>query len=164
MTASQSTLAFNFFHFSLFFVYFLTIQQLPLTPCCTSCFPWLPPSWVDLQCLVLGGFLGEGTHGGVESEAFKSLFISEAIRRHLVPHAQFVTEQNARRCPWGWPVAIALADTQGERGERKRERGGGRKESQQQQRGNEPDKGPETHPSHSAEPGGRRWPPVSTSH
>lgn len=35
--------------------------------------------------------------------------------RHLVPHGQFVTMWNARGCPWGWPVVIALPDTQREK-------------------------------------------------
>lgn len=126
VTASQSTLTLTqpSFHFFLFFVYFLTFQPPSFPPFCAFCIPCLLPFWVDLQFPVLGGLLGGGDSRVLESEAFKSLFISEAIRRHLVPHAQFVTEQNARRCPWGWPVAIALPDTQRERGERKRERGG----------------------------------------
>lgn len=38
-----------------------------------------------------------------------------AIHRHLVPPGQFVTMLNARRRPWGWPVVVALADTQWEK-------------------------------------------------
>lgn len=88
--------------------------------------------------------------GGAASGTFKSLFISEAFLRHLVPHGQFVTMQNARRCPWGWPVVIALPDT---RREKKKETARDGEKERVEQRENEPDKGPETHPSHSAEPG-----------
>lgn len=59
-----------------------------------------------------------GPGGGEWS--IQNLFISEAIWRHLVPHGQFVTVLNARRCPWGWPVAIALLDTRWEEGGRGR--------------------------------------------
>lgn len=103
MTASQSplTLTQPTFHFLLFFVYFPTIQQPSFPPFSTSCLP-CPPSILSRSAVSgPGRFAGGGDSQGVESEAFKSLFISEAIRRHLVPHAQFVTEQNARRCPWG---------------------------------------------------------------
>lgn len=86
------------FHF-LFFFYFLTLWH-PSSP--FPVFPTLTRSAVSGP-------------GGAASGTFKSLFISEAILRHLVPHGQFVTMQNARRCPWGWPVVIALPDTRREK-------------------------------------------------
>lgn len=62
----------------------------------------------DLQFPVLGGVWN-----------IQNLFISEAILRHLVPHGQFVTMWNARRCPWGWPLVIALPDTRKKKKRRK---------------------------------------------
>lgn len=72
-------------------------------------------------------------HHSYESCSFRSsggwniqnVFISEAILRHLVPHGQFVTMWNARRCPWGWPLATALPDTRGEK-KKETQRGRGR--------------------------------------
>lgn len=118
----------------LIFFYFLTLWH-PSSP-----FPVFP---ILTRSAVSGP-------GGAASGTFKSLFISEAILRHLVPHGQFVTMQNARRCPWGWPVVIALPDT---RREKKKETVRDGEKERVEQRENEPDKGPETHASHSAEPG-----------
>lgn len=118
----------------LIFFYFLTLWHP------SSLFPVFP---ILTRSAVSGP-------GGAASGTFKSLFISEAILRHLVPHGQFVTMQNARRCPWGWPVVIALPDTWREK---KKETARDGEKERVEQRENEPDKGPETHPSHSAEPG-----------
>ncbi len=79
--------------FPFLFCFFSDIVTFPLS---------FPPLQFrqDLQFPVLG-----------EEWNIQNLFISEAILRHLVPHGQFVTMRNARRCPWGWPLVIALPDT-----------------------------------------------------
>lgn len=77
------------------FCSFSDIETPPDTPTPSS------PFWRDLQFPVLWG-----------EWSIQNLLPSEVILRHLVPHGQFVIMRNARRHPWGWPVVIALPDTQ----------------------------------------------------
>lgn len=91
--------------FPFLFCLFFDMMTLPHTFSCL-----LVPFQLELQFLVLG-----------EKWDIQILFISKAILRHRVPHGQFVTMWNARRCPWGWPLVIALPDTWRERSWKLRE-------------------------------------------
>ncbi len=93
-----------------YFAYFLILWHFPLSFLSS-------PFQQDLHFPVLEGGWN-----------IQNLFISSAVWRHRVPPGQFVTMWNARRCPWGWPLVIALPDTRREK-KRETERNRGRDRS-----------------------------------